>query len=79
MFIVSNLIIGHTQKCHIYTQTERGNRLGARKTERECMRDREWLKIELVSVVKTAVGERLTILGYSRIMTLRLQLREKLF
>jgi hypothetical protein len=34
------LIIGHTQKCHIYTRTERrGNRLGARETERE--RERE--------------------------------------
>jgi hypothetical protein len=49
---------------HIYTQTERrGNGLDPRETERECVRDGEWLKVELVSVVKTAVGERLTISG----------------
>ncbi len=66
MFIVRNLIIDHTQKRHIYTRTERrGNRLGARETkrERECVRDGEWLEIKLVSVLKMAVGERLTILG----------------
>ncbi len=34
-----------------------------RERERECARDGQWLKIELASVVKTAVGERLTILG----------------
>jgi hypothetical protein len=55
MFIVRILIIGNTQKRHVYTRTERrGNRLGARETERERerVRDGEWLKIELVSVVK---------------------------
>ncbi len=34
-----------------------------RDRERVCVRDGEWLKIELVSVVKMSVGERLTILG----------------
>ena len=64
MFIVRILIIGNMQKCHIYTRTERrGNGLDAGETERECVRDRAQLKIELASVVKTAVGERLTILG----------------
>ena len=28
-----------------------------RHRERECVRDEEWLKIELASVVKTVVGE----------------------
>ncbi len=38
-FIVRFLIIGNTQKPHIYTQTERrGNRLGAGETERVCER-----------------------------------------
>ncbi len=49
---VNNLIY------HIYTQTERrGKGLAAGETERECARDGEWLKIELASVAKTAVGE----------------------
>jgi hypothetical protein len=58
MFIVSVLIIGNTQQCHIYTQTERrGRGLAAGETERECVRDRGWLKTELASVVKTAIGK----------------------
>jgi hypothetical protein len=51
---------------HIYTRTERrGKGLAAGETEREreCVRDREWLKIELASVVKTSVGEQRIILG----------------
>jgi hypothetical protein len=34
-----------------------------RDRERECVRDRAQLKIELASIVKMAVGERLTISG----------------
>jgi hypothetical protein len=53
-----NLIIGHTQKHHIYTRTERrGNRRGARETERDCVEDGKLLKIELAYIVKTAIGE----------------------
>jgi hypothetical protein len=50
---------------HIYTQTERWGKGAScrRDRERVCVRDREWLKIELASIVKMAVGERLTILG----------------
>jgi hypothetical protein len=52
------------QKHHIYTQMERrGNRLGAGETERESVRDRAQLKIELAFFAKTAVGEGLTISG----------------
>jgi hypothetical protein len=64
MVIVRFLIIDNRQKCHIYTRTERrGNGLDAGETERDCVRDRAQLKIELASVVKTAIGERLTISG----------------
>jgi hypothetical protein len=37
----------------------RGKGLAAGETERErvCVRDRRWLKMELASVVKTAVGK----------------------
>ncbi len=37
----------------------RGAGLAAGETERErvCVRDREWLKIEVALVVKTAIGE----------------------
>ncbi len=39
-FLVRILIIGFTQKRHIYTRTERrGNRLGAVETERESVRE----------------------------------------
>jgi hypothetical protein len=54
------------ESCHIYTQMERrrkGLAAGERQRERECVRDGEWLKIELASIVKLAVRERLTILG----------------
>ncbi len=64
MFIVIILIIGNTQNVIFILQwKERGNRRGAGETERECVRDRAQLKIELASVVIMAVGERLTILG----------------
>ncbi len=63
-FIVRNLIIGNTQQRHIHTQTERrGKGQAAGETERECVRDREWLKMELVSVVKTAVGRMMNYFG----------------
>ncbi len=70
-FIVRILIIGNTQKHHIYTQTERReNRLGARETEREYVCERQRVAENRVGACcKTAVGERLTILGYSRFMT----------
>jgi len=59
-FIVRNLSISHTQKHHIYLypNERRGNRLGARETERECVC--EWWRVaekKLASVVKMAVGE----------------------
>jgi hypothetical protein len=59
-FIVKLLIISNTNSCPIYIKTERrGKGLAARETEREsvCVRDREWLKMEVALVVKTAVGE----------------------
>jgi hypothetical protein len=38
--------------------------LAAGETERECARDREWLKMELASIVKRPFEEGLTILGF---------------
>ncbi len=65
------------QKRHIYTQTEkRGNRLGARETERERVRERQ-------RVAENRVGIRCKNgrwgATHYRIMTLRLHLCEKLF
>ncbi len=40
--------------------------LGAGEIERECARDGEWLKMELASVVKTAVGRRINYFEISR-------------
>ena len=65
-FIVEMLIISYMEDCPIYIKRKEGaRRLAARETERECVcvRDGEWLKIELASVVKMSIGERLTILG----------------
>ncbi len=55
-----------------YTRTERrGKGLGAGETEieRECARDRVWLKMELVSIVKWPLEEGLTILGFLENLT----------
>ncbi len=55
------------QHHHFYTGTERrGNGLAARETEREsvCARYRDWLKMELASIVKWPLEEGLTILGF---------------
>ncbi len=62
-FIVRSLLIIFTQYQHFYTQTEkRGKGYAAGETEREsvCARDGAWLKTELTSVVKTAVGRRIS-------------------
>jgi hypothetical protein len=73
MFIVRNLIIIFTQQCHIYTQTEiRGKGLAAGETERECVRDREWLKMELASIVKMVVGRRMNYFEISRDPNIRI-------
>ncbi len=57
-FIVRFLIIGNTESHHIYIRTERrGKGQATRETERECVRETEWLKIEVAWVIKTAVGE----------------------
>jgi hypothetical protein len=44
----------------------RGKGLAARETERECARDGELLKMELASILKTAVGRRINYFGISR-------------
>jgi hypothetical protein len=44
----------------------RGKGLAAGETERECVRDRESLKMELASILKMAVGRRMNYFGISR-------------
>jgi len=51
----------------LYSNRKKGKRASCqrdreRERERESARDREWLKMELVSVVKTAVGRRIMFL-----------------
>ncbi len=61
------------QQCHFYTQTERrGKGLAARETERDCVRDREWLKMGLASIVKMAVGRRINYFEISRDPNIRI-------
>ncbi len=60
MFIVKMLIISNTDNRLIYIKQKEGaRRLAAGETEREsvCVRDGESLKMEVASVVKTAIGE----------------------
>jgi hypothetical protein len=64
---------------HFYIQMERRVKgLAARETERECVRDGEWLKIGLALVVKTAVGET-DQFGIIQDYDVRLYCYEKLF
>jgi hypothetical protein len=54
----------YAEASYLYSNGKKGKQARCqRDQERECVRDGEWLKIELASIVKTAVGERLTILG----------------
>ncbi len=62
----------HGESSYLYSNRKKGKKASCRRDrererererERVCARDGEWLKIELASVVKTSVGERLTILG----------------
>ena len=56
----------YAEMSYLYSNRKKGKQAKCqrdRERERESARDREWLKIELASVVKTAVGERLNILG----------------
>jgi hypothetical protein len=52
----------------------RGKGLAARETEREreCVRDRESLKMELASILKMAVGRRINFFGISREPNIRI-------
>jgi hypothetical protein len=54
----------YVETSYLYSNGKKGKQARRqRDRERVCVRDGEWLKIELASIVKTAVGERLTILG----------------
>jgi hypothetical protein len=54
----------YTESSYLYSNGKKG-KLARRQRDRqrESVRDGEWLKIELASVVKTAIGEQLNILG----------------
>ncbi len=48
----------------LYSNRKKGKRASCRRDkERECARDGEWLKVELASVLKTAVGRTINYLG----------------
>ena len=48
----------------LYWNGKKGKRASCqRDRERVCVRDVEWLKVELASVVKAAIGEGPTIVG----------------
>ncbi len=58
MFIVKMLIISNTDNCPIYIKwKEWARRLADGETERVCVRDGDLPKMEVVLVVKMAVGE----------------------
>ena len=57
----------------LYSNGKKGKRASCqRDRERECVRDREWLKMELASVIKTAVGGRINYFGISREPNIRI-------
>ncbi len=55
---------------YLYSNGKRGKGLAAR--DRVCARDGEWLKTELASVVKMAVGRRMNYFEYSREPNIRI-------
>ncbi len=51
----------------LYLNGKKGERTSCRRDrERECARDGEWLKMELASILKMAVGRRINYFGISR-------------
>ncbi len=55
----------------LYSNGKKGKRASCWR-ERECARDGEWLKMELVSVVKTTVGRRINYFEISRSPNIRI-------
>jgi hypothetical protein len=52
----------YAELSYLYSNGKKGKQARRqRDRERVCVRDGEWLKIELASVVKMAVGEQLNI------------------
>jgi len=74
MFIVRFLIISpHEELSYLYSNGKKGKRASCRRDrERVCVRDGEWLKTELESVVKTAVGRRINYFEISREPNIRI-------
>ncbi len=60
---------------YFYSNGKKGKRASCRRDrERECARGREWLKMELAPVVKTAVGRRINYFEISRDPNIRITL-----
>ncbi len=58
---------------YLYSNGKKGKRTGCqRDRERECVRDRESLKMELASIVKMAVGRRINYIEISRDPSVRI-------
>ncbi len=54
---------------YLYSKGKKGKRASCRwdrERERECARDGEWLKMELASIVKMAVGRKINYFEISR-------------
>jgi hypothetical protein len=63
----------HAAMLVLYSNGKKGERASCqRDRERECARDGEWLKMELASIVKTAVGRRMIYFGISRYATVKI-------
>ncbi len=57
----------YTTVSYLYSNGKEGKRASCRRDgERECARDGEWLKMKLASIVKMAIGRRITYFEYSR-------------
>jgi hypothetical protein len=63
----------YTTPSLLYSNGKKGKRASCwRDRERECVRGREWLKMELASVVKMAVGRGINYFEISRNSNIRI-------
>ncbi len=63
-YLRNNIILSRMER--------RGKGLAAGETERECARDGESLKMELASILRTAIGRRINYFGISREPNIRI-------
>ena len=63
----------YATQAFLYSNGKKGKRASCRRDrESVCARDGEWLKMELVSVVKMAVGRRINYFDISRDPSIRI-------